>query len=729
MTARTRRLKMRPTASQTNVTSRIAKAATASSKRLDKLFNRLYKVSFPHETTPIGKRFKSQIAKWDSERVIFEISSRNPLILFDEMMYPKRGDGRKRLRSKFMYYNYDAATTNTNGTVTLPVSSEGLVMNDLLRGVAEVFGVNQDLVPLIRPIVITKSDINARSKTRTSFSDEIYIHAAKIINEIYKETSTILKIHADYETRVWNFPPAGKNVIDGWMKDVLKNVTLSNAVAAHLPSPVRGQIKSVENPVRHGLDMLRLELFNLNSSDVGKLARKSPNDAGLVDIASRNTVAFKKLELLIDLYDKMLDKLSTFAGMITSIRDAFAYVNPGVRMNLLNGKNKLNVGERQDIIHKIIEIYRGDIEGIVDFLPAETKKKAVKETIESISTGAGTSGPTTPNAASAPTQKKIERTTAAVKQIEETMRVDTDTIRKNDRVILEYQKTVTEMQNTIKRLEAAGTRATASQRQRNAAMIRRLQTKLKRVTKTTKTVLKSASDIERKVERLIKNKRRLQAENSAIYERLRKAENKVTLLRRLLASSALASVLVATVPFFMRYNTRAVNAMMRATKQGGPAAVPIAGRTRGSRNAGVRTYTALPSKPSKTPVYSQYRGNTGLVPVKSTPIGFTPYNMTARGRDPTDLIVPGFMAAVALGVGTKLLKKLRSSYARREQWNETVPNTASVAPPRKSSPGTLTPAEIKRYQNEVRRMATMNVPRGWGAGEGRYGLHNSNDNL
>lgn len=670
-----------------------AKRSNANStKRLDQLFKRLYAVSSKYETTSIGKRFRSQLDKWNDNRMVFEITSRNPAIVFDETMFPLR-HGKKRLRSTFMYYDYSAAKTNPDGSVLLPVSQEGAIMNGIVQGVADVLGISTGVVPLVRPITVTKADSNMRGTSRKTFRDDVYKHTAKIIAEIHDMTVEILKIHGEYEIRVWSAQQVTKSVLDAWTREIFRFVTVSDDVSAYVPPHIRSILTTAPNPSRHGLDMLRLNLFNLNSSDVGKRSRQNPKDASLRDLVSRNTIAFKKLEMLIALYEKMIEKLPTFSSMLSSIHDTFAYINPGVRTNLLNGKNNLPIEERQAIVHAIMEIYRTDIDGIVEFLPPVVQKKALSETIATIGSMSG-NGPTTPNSARLPSQKKIERAAATINEIEDDARVNAKAIEKNDKTIRVSVKKIVDLQ-------------------------------------TLNVKKPNVLDLERQIERLIQEKRRLESENSALYARLRLANRKISRLQRVLASTLLASVLVATVPFFMRYNTRAVNSLMRVTNPSkSSTAVALLPSARRDHRRNSMHSRALPGA---IPRLTSSRGNTSLVPVVSNPNGFTPYAVV-KNADHGDLILKGLVAALAIGAGSRILKKLRSAYSMREQWNESTPRRATRASSMAASSvrnssrrnSGLSPGNIQRYQNEVRRLSKMNVPRGWGAGTGRYGLENNN---
>ncbi len=243
---------------------------------------------------------------------------------------------------------------------------------------------------------------------------------------------------------------------------------------------------------------------------------------------------------------------------------------------------------------------------------------------------------------------------------------------------------------------------------------RRLSKKQRVLNSTTENL----GDIETSVRSLVKQLKQARAENRQLTAKVASDTAKVRRIRRTLASMTLASALVSSVPYFMKYDTRAVNVLVARSAVDQRQILPPP--TTPPRLVG--RLEARPRIAAKT--------NTAMVTVPSPSIGFTPYDLDETNS--SHLLLLGFVAALALGVGTRLLKRIRYTPSHDEVWDESFP--LQYAYQNNEARGRYTPDkeppnQRKRPQlSRTSSMTTANLSyvsedgRGWGKGHGRYGL-------
>ena len=255
-----------------------------------------------------------------------------------------------------------------------------------------------------------------------------------------------------------------------------------------------------------------------------------------------------------------------------------------------------------------------------------------------------------------------------------------------------------------------------------------LTAKLAQSRRTVKNSATALVGVESSIRVLSENLQSMTRERNRLERRIRSTTRKLRTSRLALASLAFASSLVATIPFFMRVDTRASTQLIQVSS-------PIPPTSRTASRAEIRVVD-VPSDLGTTrprrlegPAALNVRGNTALVAHRGVPIGFTPFPVQSVNSDPSNLILLGFLAALVLGIGTNFIKRLRTPRGGIEVWNESVVPGYDRA--EAEIPGRYDGKRIANQPQHSVPTTSMNLGyesnngRGWGKGHGRYGLRPS----
>ena len=128
--------------------------------------------------------------------------------------------------------------------------------------------------------------------------------------------------------------------------------------------------KLVSNPKekRH-LDTLRTNLRKMSMTTLQTYIRSS-DDAGAKTMFARYEKAFGAFDAAATVLRDALDVPAQFKKIRKSMMDAFSYIEPAVRMNVVQNLVASSGTERANqVIETILATYKGEMEEIVAWLP------------------------------------------------------------------------------------------------------------------------------------------------------------------------------------------------------------------------------------------------------------------------------------------------------------------------------------------------------------------------
>lgn len=586
------------------------------------------------------------------------------------------GSGESRRTSSWSYYAWTDARVDERGTVVVPLTAEAVATNRFVTEVVTTLGKSVTRNMLFRPLEVTKAQLKNKNTSRAEFLQRLDGHIKGLVRKMEPLVKDIVAVHAKLMVMFPElvYSSASKNVtnaqITRWTKELMS--------------------KLVSNPKekRH-LDTLRTNLRKMSMTTLQTYIRSS-DDAGAKTMFARYEKAFGAFDAAATVLRDALDVPAQFKKIRKSMMDAFSYIEPAVRMNVVQNLVASSGTERANqVIETILATYKGEMEEIVAWLPKRLQEEAVEEVVSApvsassrtSSTSSSTSSPTLPSTpmrtVSRPTVTQAARD---VVQLNITIGSDERALRESEARIRKLERDLSK--RTAELLEARRARS----RTRNTAV--------------TPTSEKSSGWFKLRAQRDEALRVR-----STIRTQLQKHKHQLEKSRYTLLGVALAASLAVTFTastrrskldklprmspsninsFKRRSNSVTMNTMMRQST------VPV--------NS---TYRMVASVPGKLPaatmtartktLKSPTSSRGALITVAQPPIGFTPRPILVpnAGYDDPSVLTVGMIAAATLGLG-KLMRKLRRRLSERTDESPNVSNNASNKanrrPPSRSSP-------------------------------------------
>ena len=395
---------------QSQRTKGIRKKTTNTSKT-DQLLMKLETFATQFTTTDVGSAWEKKLHHFRHGKGKMEfnilVSTKSPQ-MYDIIKYHTASI------SDLSYYDYTGAVAEN--TITIPLSSEGHALNDLLTHTHEALGIKKR-PPLVTALQISPQMQENAKQSRKDLMETIGTYQEEIRTEV---RSTVTQLIEYYHQLLVLFD----------------NPSTSSMNAARQATRLMKQ--STTNGV---LDVpgMRHQLYTAFQSGLQTYCRSNKNMPAC-SILEKTTPLFARMKTLAELYTSATEFGSKFEALETSLADAYAYMKPLVKGLFRNANGPMSLESKRSAFVKILDMYELEINDIVRSLPQKLAKKTIAKACTVKATDIKNASPTP-----MPGVQKVSKTERDILELQREIQRLKDELKTNDEKALRLEAQVARM--------------------------------------------------------------------------------------------------------------------------------------------------------------------------------------------------------------------------------------------------------------------------------------------